>query len=68
MGRMGHRLHFYKMKIFLTAFFLEKKYFWLRFFLEKFFWRRFFLEKKIFLMGRGTYTETDIWVAEKISW
>ena len=32
----------------------------------------FFLEKKIFLyesnMGRGTYTDTDNWVAAKILW
>ena len=47
------------MKIFLTAFFFRK---------EIYFLDGVFLEKKIFFMGRGTYTETDNWVAAKISW
>ena len=55
MGRMGRRqicntfIYIYIMKIFLTAFFLEKK---------------FFLYESN--MGRGTYTDTDNWVAAKI--
>ena len=59
MGRMGRRqicntlyIYIYILKIFLTAFFFRKQ------------------KKKFFYgsnMGRGTYTETDNWVAAKIS-
>ena len=60
MGRMGRRqiIYIYNENIFDGVFFRK----------ENFFDGVFFLEKKIFLMGRGTYTETDNWVAAKISW
>ena len=52
------------------TFFLEKKIFYDVFFKENFF-DSVFLEKKIFLyssnMGRRIYTDTENWVAEKIS-